>query len=240
MSNDNEKVVPITPKAEALRGLPPEWREKLIEQAAHMGVRSDHDTAWLLIGAFVNAWAAAAAAGEAATATQTAAAGIPDAIYKGTVSAGADLRGQVAAAGIEVVKAATDKATKVQEGMVAAVQGAAQAGAAVLGKAVQGMDANAKARIEEIIARGVHEVGAAVRADARAAVAGRMARSWGVVASLLLLFLLLGGLLAWGGLFLSHHLVPWNMQIVTNSRGQRLCGTMRGSEAEACLVRIQQ
>ncbi len=239
MSNDNEKVVPITPKAEALRGLPPEWREKLIEQAAHMGVRSDHDTAWLLIGAFVNAWAAAAAAGEAATATQKATVAIPDLVYKGAVAAGQDLRGQVEAAGKSVVEAATDQAAKVQEGMVAAVQGAAQAGAGTLAKAVQGMDANAKARIEEIIARGVHEVAAAVRADARAAVAGRMARSWGVVASLLLLFLLLGGGLAWGGLYATHHITPWNMEIATNNQGHRLCGHLRGSAAEACLVRQQ-
>ncbi len=237
MSNDNEKVVPITPKAEALRGLPPEWREKLIEQAAHMGVRSDHDTAWLLIGAFVNAWAAAAAAGEAATATQKAAVAIPDLVYKGAVAAGQDLRGQVASAGQEVLKAATDQAAKVQEGMVAAVQGAAQAGAGTLASAVRGMDTNAKARIDEIIARGVHEVSAAVRADARAAVAGRMARSWGVVAGLLLFFMLLGGVGAWGGLYLSHHLTPINMQIAVNQAGHRLCGTLRIG-TQACLVHI--
>ena len=239
MSSDNEKVVPITPKAEALRGLPPEWREKLIEQAAHMGVRADHDTAWLLVGAFVNAWAAAAAAGEAATATQKAVSAIPDTVYQGTIRAGADLRGQVAAAGQEVLKAATDQAAQTKEALVAAVQGAASAGASVLGKAVQGMDANAKARIEEIIARGVHEVGAAVRADARAAVAGRMARSWGVVSASLLFAVLLGSGLTWGGLFLAHHLTPLNMQIMTNSVGHRLCGTLRGG-TEACLIRIRQ
>lgn len=184
--------------------------------------------------------AAVEAAGAAATAaTQAAAeaAKIPDQVYQGTIRAGADLRGQVAAAGIEIVKAATEEAAKVQDSLTAAVQGAAQAGASVLGKAVQGMDQAARDKIELLIARGIDSVGAAVRADARAAVAGRMARSWGAVAGLLLFFMLLGGVGAWGGLYLSHHLTPINMQIAVNQAGHRLCGTLRIG-TQACLVHI--
>ena len=183
---------------------------------------------------------AAGVAAAAAAQTATATAKIPDAIYQGTVKAGADLRGQVEAAGKTIIETANTEAAKVQDSLTAAVQGAAQAGASVLGKAVQGMDASAKTRIEEIIARGVLEVGAAVRADASAAVAGRMARSWGVVASLLLFFMMLGSGLTWGGLYLSRHITPMNMPIATNSQGQLLCGPLRGIEAEACLVRIWQ
>ena len=55
--------------------------------------------------AYAASLSAAAAAGEVKTET----AKIPDVIYKGTVAAGQDLRGQVAAAGIEIVKAAKDR-----------------------------------------------------------------------------------------------------------------------------------
>ena len=182
---------------------------------------------------------AAQAAGAAAQAVSAETAKIPDAIFKATVSAGTDLKGQVAAAGQEIVKAATDQAAKVQEGMVAAVQGAAQAGASVLGKAVQGMDQAARERIDQIVARGIADVTAAVRADARAAVAGRMARSWGMVAGLLLVFMVLGGTVTWGGLYATHHVTPLNMPILLNSSGGRQCGTLRGG-TEACLVRIQE
>ena len=231
---------------EVIDAVPPDRATATAKAMLKHGVK-DGDPLVEVISIALDADEARRAAGEAAQATGAAAqavsaetAKIPDAIYQSTIRAGADLKSQVAAAGQEVLKAATDQAAQTKEALVAAVQGAASAGASVLGKAVQGMDAAAKTRIEEIIARGVLEVGAAVRADARAAVAGRMARSWGVVASLLLFFMLMGSGLMWGGLYLSRHITPMNMPIATNSQGQLLCGPLRGIEAEACLVRIWQ
>ncbi len=227
---------------EVIDAVPPDRATATAKAMLKHGVK-DGDPLVEVISIALDADEARRAAGEAAQATGAAAqavsaetAKIPDAIYQGTIRAGADLKSQVAAAGQEVLKAATDQAAKVQTALTAAVAQAAQAGASVLGKAVQGMDANAKASIDEIIARGVLEVSAAVRADARAAVAGRMARSWGAVAALLTFFMVLGGTIAWGGLYATHHITPMNMPIATNNQGHRLCGHLRGSEAEACLV----
>ena len=234
MSDNHETL-----RDKVLATLPAEAHTAFLRLALDAGINNPGDAAWgdvaLAYAASLSAAAAAAAAGEVKTET----AKIPDVIYKGTVAAGQDLRGQVAAAGNEIVKAATEEAAKVQTALTAAVQGAAQAGAGTLAKAVQGMDQAAREKIELLIARGIESVGAAVRADARASVAGRMARSWGAVASLLLFFMLMGSGLTWGGLFLAHHLTPLNVQIMTNSVGHRLCGTLRGG-TEACLIRIQQ
>ena len=223
--------------------LPPDRAVAVAKLAARYRL-AENDPAWLLVNAVVDTEAASKAAVEAAGAAATAAAQtaaeaakIPDQVYQGTIRAGADLRGQVEAAGKSVVETAATEAARVQTALTAAVAQAAAAGAGVLGKAVQGMDTNAKARIEEIIARGVHEVGAAVRADARAAVAGRMARSWGMVGGLLLLFMLMGGVGVWGGLYATHHITPMNMPISTNSQGHRLCGTLRIG-TQACLIHI--
>ena len=234
MSDNHETL-----RDKVLATLPAEAHTAFLRLALDAGINNPDDAAWGDVALAYAASVAAAAASDTAKAVQEHAGRIPDAIYQGTIRAGADLRGQVAAAGQEVLKAATDQAAQTKEALVAAVQGAAQAGAGVLGKAVQGMDQAAREKIELLIARGIESVGAAVRADARASVAGRMARSWGVVASLLLFFLLLGVVLTWGGLYLSHHVTPLNMEIATNSQGQRLCGPLRGSAAEACLVRQQ-
>ncbi len=57
--------------------------------------------------------------------------------------------------------------------------------------------------------------------------AGRMARSWGMVGGLLLFFMALGSGLTWGGLFLSHHLTPMNKSIAT-----------AGASASGCAARF--
>lgn len=134
----------ITPKAEALRGLPPEWRERLIERAAAMGVRADGDVAWLLVGAFINAWAGAAAAGEAADRIEGATKNVGDMIYRQAQAAGKDL----AAAAGQVIE---QKTVEAGQGMVAVIQHAANAGAGALRAAAQSLPAAAQAQKAAII-----------------------------------------------------------------------------------------
>ena len=74
-----------TPRTAALASMPSEWREKLIAEAADMGIKADDDLGWLLVASFINAWASAAAAGEAAESVKSNVSKIPDQIYKGSV-----------------------------------------------------------------------------------------------------------------------------------------------------------
>ncbi|MHB1529945.1 MAG: hypothetical protein ACYCXT_11040 [Acidiferrobacteraceae bacterium] len=172
MSDEQEQTT--TPKQEALRGLPAEWRERLIEEAAHMGIRADSDIAWLLVKSFINAWAAAAAAGAAAERTIAATAGIPDAIYQSTVRAGSDLRAVV---GAEV----KERGVELGVAITAAIQSAATSGAAALKKAAADLPSVATATQDEIIKEWRADLATAARDEARGVLAGRMARSWGMV-----------------------------------------------------------
>ncbi len=202
-----------------LATLPPETHTAFLRLALDAGVHNPDDAAWGDVALAYAASVSAAAATAAAVEVKSETAKIPEAIYQGTIRAGQDLRGQVEAAGKSVIEAATAEV------------------ASTLRQAVQGMDANAKARIDQIVACGIADVTAAVRADARASVAGRMARSWGMVAGLLTFFMVLGGTVTWGGLYATHHVTPMNMPILLNSSGGRQCGTLR-SGTEACLIHI--
>ena len=137
-------VPEITPKAEALRGLPPEWRERLIERASAMGVRADGDVAWLLVGAFINAWAGAAAAGEAADRIEGATRSVGDTIYRQAQAAGRDL---AAVAG----KVIEDKTVEAGQGVVAGMRHAAAQGAAEVRAAIRGLPAAAQAQKSAIL-----------------------------------------------------------------------------------------
>jgi hypothetical protein len=94
MSNENAAAPSRgqSPKSAALEYLPQEWRERLIAEATDMGIRSDDDTGWLLVGAFINSWACAAAAGRSAQAVDNGVKSIPDLIYRGAELAGDDVK----------------------------------------------------------------------------------------------------------------------------------------------------
>jgi len=72
----------LSPKAAALAALPQEWRENLILSASTMGIVSEDDMGWLLVGSFINAWSAAAAAGRAAEEVDKSIRGIGDKIIQ--------------------------------------------------------------------------------------------------------------------------------------------------------------
>ncbi|MBU2806519.1 hypothetical protein HF668_15520 [Acidithiobacillus ferridurans] len=87
-----------TPRSAALQAIPAEWRERLVADAAAMGIRADDDVGWLLVGSVINAWASAAAAGQAAESVQSSVSGIPKAIFDNAVNAGRDIGAVVVAA----------------------------------------------------------------------------------------------------------------------------------------------
>ncbi len=172
--SDKAQAASIPPKAEALRSLPPEWRERLIESAAEMGIAADHDVGWLIVRGFVNAWAAAAAAGEAAVKTSAAIAGLPEVLHRGVCAAGNELVGQISTAGQQVLEAA------------------AQAGHAELAQAVQGLgQAGVQAR-DEMIAEWRFAATQAARETARAAWVRTRAQAWVVALGGLLLAAFIG------------------------------------------------
>lgn len=96
-ANTQNNPSDLTAKQAAVRGIPQEWRDRLIADASRMGITSEDDVAWLLVGSQINAWAGAAAAGRAARETLDAVGQI-----QGKVLAGAKLAGDDVAQSIEV------------------------------------------------------------------------------------------------------------------------------------------
>ncbi len=156
----------VSPKQEALRGLPPEWREQLIEQAAAMGIHAEADVAWLLVKSFINAWAGAAAATVAAERIESAAKGVGDLIFNQTVRAGNDLKALVAA-GVE------EKTVEAGSAVVAVINHATQAGAAALKAAAMAIPEAANAQRDSILAEWRQHLASAAAQEA----AGRARRS---------------------------------------------------------------
>ncbi len=127
-------ATPKTPREVALVSVPAEWREALLQRAADAGITGSDDAAWILVGAVVDAIAAASAAGDAAAATAQAVKDIPDAMKEGVTQAGAELRQTVMTAGdgIErrlsaVAAHAGDTIIRAQETLVARTAQSVQA-----------------------------------------------------------------------------------------------------------------
>lgn len=93
-----------TPREVALASVPQEWREALLQRAADAGITHSDDVAWVLVSAVVDAIAAAAAAGEAATTMANLFKTLPEAIQAGATNAGTDLQKQVLVAGEAIEK----------------------------------------------------------------------------------------------------------------------------------------
>ena len=165
---------------------------------------------------------AASAAGEVRTALEQ----VPEVILKQTSAAGRDLRGQVHVAGVEIGQA-----------VALAMEAAAQRGATALKHAVTGLPALAQQKQDEIISAWRAALADAARDEARGALAGRMARSWGSVGMSLLFAMLLGAAGLWAGADLTHHLTPWAHPLEVDSRGRAVCVRAQlynGSWARVC------
>ena len=129
----DEQLTTTTPRDAALQSLPPDRREALLRRASDLGVHRTDDVVWALVASVIDATAAAEVAGRHVAALTEATAKVPEAIYQGTVRAGADLKAGVA-------KAIEDKAIEAGQGLVQAIGVAAQKGAADLTAAAAGLE----------------------------------------------------------------------------------------------------
>lgn len=153
-----------TAKEWALKDMPQAWRERIIADAADFGIRADGDTAWLLIGSYVRAWAAAGAAGDAATALQSGVAGIPNAIWEGTRKATGDISGALRAGAVDYInglKGLTIRAGEDIDGktakVIAEVNDAANAGAEKIRTAALTLTSSLDKAVQAKADEGVHE-----------------------------------------------------------------------------------
>ena len=223
-------IVPATvsPKQEALRGLPPEWRERLIEQASAMGIRADEDTAWLLVKSFINAWAGAAAATTAAERIEAATRGVGDQIYQNAVRAAADLKGIINA---DIRKNAADVGRATANAIMITVN----KGADKIQEVVADLDKIAQEKGAQFAASWRAQAARAGEEQAKAALQKAIAIRWGVVVGTILLSMICGIVLAYGVLDISHHILPWADHLISiNNRPD--CGYFRGIPGRVCGV----
>ncbi|MHB8564113.1 MAG: hypothetical protein ACYDDA_09265 [Acidiferrobacteraceae bacterium] len=168
------------------------------------------------------ATAALQSAAAAAGAVKTAVEQVPDVILKQTAAAGDDLKQQVAVAGTLIINTAGEKADQVKAGLTAAIAQAAQASATVINQAVAGLGAAAESRTEELTREMQAAVAIAARDQIRAGLAGKMARSWSVVAGSLAFALLLGAGMGIEAQYLDGKVLPWGWHTVRTGAGE--CG----------------
>lgn len=90
-----DDVKGMSPRETALTGLSPEMRELVIAEAAAVGIRVEWDLSWLLVGAQVRSWAAAAAAGDAARLVHEDVLKLPKTMQDALLYASKDFDGQV-------------------------------------------------------------------------------------------------------------------------------------------------
>jgi hypothetical protein len=227
----NERDTQPSLRDVVLESIPPDQRAEAITRAAELGVVRSDDIGWALLGTERASIAAAQAAGEAAAATQEAAAKIPDAIYQSTVKAASDVRAIV---GDEVKQ----RGVELGQGLAAAIRAAADMGAAALKQAAADLPAVAAASQDEIVRDWKAALAQAARDEARGALAGRMARSWGLVVGLLLLAAGTGAGGMWAAARLSGHLTPWADPLRVGPTGAPVCGVLRAVPGQrVCLVR---
>ena len=226
--------------------LPPDKAVATAKVLLHYGVH-DGDPTVTLIDIVIDTHAARLASTEAAQAAGAAAAEvkaqitkIPDAIYRGAVRAGEDLRSQVTAAGQAVAATLTARGEVLRQGLTDVIAAAATAGGAQLEKAVVSLGLAAESRRDELVREMQIAVAAAARDQIRAEVIGKVARSWSMIAAGLVVFMAFGVAAGLGAARLTGHLTPWAVQLATTPTGQPDCGTLRGQHGrvyEVCLTR---
>ena len=136
----------------ALQGLSPNLREHVIADAAEMGIRSESDLAWLLVGAQIRAWGAAQEAGQAATLVHDDVTRIPELIHHAVVMGGKDITGQIQSAMMANVK---ELAAAIQGGIAKATEPSVQAVQTALKDFDQKVDKTIIARRDAVLAQWV-------------------------------------------------------------------------------------
>ena len=219
----------------ALDGLPSAWREKLIEHAAASGVRHENDVGWLLVGSVINAWASAAAAGQAAKEVQEGVAHIPDQISDGAARAG----DMVLASLLEGSKQWVTAFTVAVNGRQAKLLEAADAGAEKIRGAAETLSQSLDAAIEAKKGEGVSDFAKAAadagRVAATASLAAQASRSAVVSVAAFLIACAIGAMALWGYLEVGHKVMPEDMSIFVMPDGQsviKIKGSSVGSETK--------
>jgi len=230
-----------TLKAQALAGLPAEWRERLIKDAGAAGVRHDNDVGWLLVGSVVQSAAAAFAASAAAKEVQEGVGKIQGQIFTGAVKAGDSIKKDIVA-GIEA------KMTEGGKAIVAAIGIASKAGATAIEAGSKELIGKLDAAVEAKKAEGVS---AFARAASEAAIAAsnaaarqvisetkiKLRRSAFTMALIFLIYAGIGGGVAVEYLSLTHRIAPH--ALVMAASGKPNCGNVviGDSEQEVCQIR---
>jgi hypothetical protein len=230
-------ALPDTAKDWALKDMPQGWRERIVADAADFGIKTDGDAAWLLVGSYVRAWAAAAAAGEFAKEIDAGVGKIQGQILAGAMKAGNSIQKDMAhviAKGGEallasIAEAANAGAKRVEAGSKDLV---GKLDAAVESKKAEGVSAFARAASEAAIA--------ASTAAARTVISEtkiKLRRSATGMAVIFLIYAGIGGGVAVEYLSLTHRIAPH--ALVLTASGKPNCGevTIGESVQEVCQIR---
>lgn len=222
----------------ALEGLSQEARDRVIAEAASVGIVAQYDVGWFLIGSQLRCWAATQASGEAAKEVAKGVADIPKTILKGALQASKTVRNDI-----------KDVIDKSGTALLAAIDVAAQAGSAAIAAGSTDLISKLDAAVE---AKKQEGVSAFARAAAEAAVAAANAASATVLSenkvklrrsalAMALIFLVYAGL-GWAAnseyLSLTHQITPAPM-VINPKTGKPNCGkitTPTGRE-EVCEIR---
>jgi hypothetical protein len=184
----------------ALGSLPPELREALLRKASDLGVHRADDVVWALVASVIDAAAAAQMAGQHVKTLVEETGKVPDLIYQGTMRAGNDLKEGVA-------QAIEDKTVEAGQALVGAIAHAAGKGAADLQKAAAGLDRMGAEKATAFVEQWKVHLAHAIKEQAKASLAWKLARGWGVVVALLLGTLVLGILVMAGIGIMSHRVI---------------------------------
>ena len=224
-----------TLKAQALQGLPSEWRERLIADAGAAGVRHDNDVGWLLVGSVVHSAMAAFAAGNAAQAVQAGVSSIPDKIFDGAIRAGDEIRGALS-------KEIRDRSVEAGAALKLLIDSSAKNGAESLKNAGADLEnrlnllpSDMDKLVDKKTREGVNVFAEAAALAASKAASAASARQYlGTVAGVgitLILFAILGAGVSYEYMNLTHRIAP--AQIIVNpATGKMNCGEITMNHVE--------
>ena len=187
-------------RAVALAAVPPGLKEHLLAWAGDNHITSPDDPFWPLAAGLINALGAARAAGDAATRVSAAVGSIQDEIFKGTQRAAGDLAAGVAR-GIE------DKTAEAGAALVQAIGVAASRGAQELQRTAAGLDKLGQEKGAAFVESWKTDLARAVASQAKASLAWRLGKGYGIVAGALLVMMFLGAAIMFGFELVEHKII---------------------------------
>ena len=172
-------------REDVLNAVPAPAREGVLKMALDHNIVDPNDPTWGMVALAWSATTAAATGRETLDKALATAARIPEAIYTSTIKAGADLKAGVAR-GIE------DKTAEAGAALVQAIGVAASRGAMELQRTAAGLDKLGAEKGAAFVESWKSDLARAVAAQAKASLAWRLGKGYGIVAGALLIMMLLG------------------------------------------------